>query len=96
MPLAQIIRAQLTENSTNSIAGYICLNPDMTFWVKMVEDQSFDERLSQFGKGFPSSGYEKAQLRLFGFRQFLNFRPNLIISNLIAMNLIAINPFSII
>ena len=51
MPSARIVRGQLTEDSTNSIAGCICLNPDMTFRVKVVEDQSFDERLSQFGKG---------------------------------------------
>ena len=63
----------------------------MTFWVKVVEDWSFDERLFQFGKGFPSSECEKAQLRLFGLRQFLNFCPNLII-----FNLIAINPSSIV
>ena len=43
---AQIVRGQLTEDSTNSIAWYICLNSDMTFRVKVVEDWSFDERLS--------------------------------------------------
>ena len=94
MPSAQIIRGQLTEDSTNSIAGCIGLNPDMTFRVKVVEDRSIDERLFQFGKGFSSSGYEKTLLRLFGigrFLNFLNFCPNLIISNLIVINLIVIN-----
>ena len=73
MPSARIVRGQLTEDSTNSIAGCIRLNPDMTFRVKVVEDRSFDERLSQFGKSLPSSGCEKAGLRLFGLRQFLDF-----------------------
>ena len=50
MLLAQIIRGQLTENFTNSIAWSIYLNPDVVFWVKVVEDRSFDKRLSQFGK----------------------------------------------
>ena len=50
MLLAQIIQGQLTEDSTNNIARCICLNPDMTFWIKVVEDWSFDKRLSQFGK----------------------------------------------
>ena len=84
---AQIVRGQLTEDSTNSIAGCIRLNPDMTFRVKVVEDRSFDERLSQFGKGLPSSGCEKARLRFFGLGRFLNFRPNLIVINLIVINL---------
>ena len=50
MPLAQIVRSQLTEDSTNSIARCIRFNPDMTFRMKEMEDWSFDERLSQFGK----------------------------------------------
>ena len=50
MPLARIIRGQLTENFTNSIAKYIRLNSDMTFRIKVVEDRSFNKRLSQFGK----------------------------------------------
>ena len=50
MPLAQIVRGQLTEDSTNSIAWYIRLNLDTTFRVKVVEDCSFDKRLSPFGK----------------------------------------------
>ena len=68
MLLAQIVRDQLTEDSTNSIAWRICFKPDMTFQVKVVEDWSLDEYLSQYGKGHSSSGYEKAQLRLFGLR----------------------------
>ncbi len=36
MPLAQIIRGQLTENFTNSIARSICLNSDMTLQIKMI------------------------------------------------------------
>ena len=47
---AQIDQSQLTEDSTNSIIWYICLNPDMLFQVKVVEDESFDKHLSQFGK----------------------------------------------
>ena len=96
MPSARIVRGQLTEDSTNSIAGCIRLNPDMTFRVKVVEDRSFDERLSQFGKGLSSSECEKAQLLLFGLGRFLNFRPKLIILSLIAINLIVIHPSSII
>ena len=91
MSLAQIVQSQLTEDSTNSISRCIRLDPDMTFRIKVMENRSIDERLSQFGKGLPSSRCEKARLRLFGQRRFLNFCPNLIISNLIA-----INPFSVI
>ncbi len=36
MLLAQIIRGQLTENSTNSITQSICLNSDIIFWIKMI------------------------------------------------------------
>ncbi len=36
MPSAQVIRGQLTENSTNSIARSIRLNLDMTFRIKMI------------------------------------------------------------
>ncbi len=36
MPLARIIRGQLTENSTNSIARNIRLNTDMTLRIKMI------------------------------------------------------------
>ena len=50
MPLAQIIQGQLIEDSTNSIARYIRLNPDMIFRIEVVENQSFNECLSQFGK----------------------------------------------
>ena len=50
MPSAQIIQGQLTEDSTNSIAWYIYLNPDMTLEIKIVEDWSLEERLSKFGK----------------------------------------------
>ena len=46
MPSAQIIQGQLTEDSTNSIARYIRLNPDMMFQIKVVEDWSFDKHLS--------------------------------------------------
>ncbi len=34
MPSAQIIRAQIPENSTNSIAKSICLNLNMTLRIK--------------------------------------------------------------
>ena len=78
--------AVTTYTSSMRENGCICLDSDMTFRVKVVEDQSFDERLSQFGKGLPSSGCEKVRLRLFGLRRFLNFCPNLIVSNLIAIN----------
>ena len=50
MLLAQIIQGLQTENSTNYIAWYIHLNPDMTFQVKVLEDWSFDKRLSQFDR----------------------------------------------
>ena len=50
MPLAQIIRDQLTENSTNSIAGCVRLNLDLIFRIELVEDQNLEERLPQFGK----------------------------------------------
>ena len=50
MPLAYIVQGQLIEDSTNSIAWYICLNPDMTFRIKVVEDRNFKERLPQLGK----------------------------------------------
>ena len=43
---ARIVWGQLTKDSTNGIAWYIRLNLDMTFWVKVVEDRSFDEYLS--------------------------------------------------
>ncbi len=36
MPSAQIIRGQLTKDSTNSIARSIHLNSDMTLQIKMV------------------------------------------------------------
>ncbi len=36
MPSAQIIRSQLTENPTNSIARSIRLNSDMTLRIKMI------------------------------------------------------------
>ncbi len=36
MPSARIIRSQLTEDSTNSIARSICHNSDMTLRIKMV------------------------------------------------------------
>ncbi len=36
MPSAQIIRGQLTENFTNSIARNIYLNLDMTLWIEMI------------------------------------------------------------
>ena len=48
--MAQITWSQLTKDSTNSITWYICLNSDIMFLVKVVEDPSFDKRLSQFGK----------------------------------------------
>ena len=89
MPLAQIVSGQLTEDSTNSIVWRICLNPGMTFQVKVVEDWVFDERLSQFGKGYPSSGCEKTRLRLFRLRRISTFFPNL---NLAAINLNVIHP----
>ena len=36
MPLAQIIRDQLIENSTNSLAQSIYLNLDITLRIKMI------------------------------------------------------------
>ncbi len=36
MPSARIIRGQLTENSTNSIARSIRLNSDMTLRIEMI------------------------------------------------------------
>ena len=42
--------SQLTENPTNFIAWYICLNPDMTFQIKVVEDWDFEELLPQIDK----------------------------------------------
>ena len=45
MPLAQIIQGQLTEDFINSIVCYIYLNPDITFWIKIVKDQSLKKRL---------------------------------------------------
>ena len=74
IPLAQIIRSQLTENSTNNIAWYICLNPDMTFWVKVIEDWRFDKRLSIFGKGHSSSKCEKTRFCFFRLRQIFGLR----------------------
>ena len=50
MPSAQIIRGQLIEGPTNSIAWYIRFNPDMTFRIEVMEDWSLEERLPQFGK----------------------------------------------
>ena len=72
----------------------------MTFRVKVVEDWSFDECLSQFDNSFPSSGCEKARLRLglrrlFGLRRFSTFLPNLINFNLTAINLNVVYPTSI-
>ena len=45
----QIVQSQLIENFTNCIAWYIRLNLNMIFQIKVLEDQSFDKRLSQFG-----------------------------------------------
>ena len=91
MPSAQIIRGQLTEDSTNSISEYIRLNPDMTFQIKVVESQSLDKRLSQFDKGPSSSEYEKAQFRLFRLRQIFGLnRISTFLSNLI-INLVVTN-----
>ena len=50
MLLIWIIQSQLIKDSTNRIAWCIRLNPDMTFLIEVVEDQSFDKRLSQFEK----------------------------------------------
>ena len=47
---AQIVQGQLTEDSANSIAWCIRFNPDMTFRIEVVEDQSLEKRLPQFGK----------------------------------------------
>ncbi len=62
MLLAQIIRDQLTENSTNSIARNIRLNLDMIFRIKMILYWGLNKRLPQFGKGFLSSRSKKRSL----------------------------------
>ncbi len=36
MPLAQIIRGQLIENSTNYVVRNIRFNIDITFWIKII------------------------------------------------------------
>ena len=45
MQLVSIIQGQLIEDSTNSVAWYICLNPDMTYRIKVVENWSLKEHL---------------------------------------------------
>ena len=61
-----------------------------------MEDQSFDERLSQFSKRQPSFRGKKARsYRLFRLRQILNFLLNLIVSNLAAINLTSIKLTSV-
>ena len=50
MLFTQIVQSWLTEDSTNSIAKCIRLNLNIIFRIEVVEDLSFDERLSQFGK----------------------------------------------
>ncbi len=59
MPLARIIRGQLTENSTNSITRSIRLNLDMTLQIEMSQYRSLNKRLPQFGKGLLSFGDEE-------------------------------------
>ncbi len=59
MPSARIIRGQLIENSTNSIARSIRLNLDMTLRIEMIEYQSRNKYLPQFNKGLPSWGVEE-------------------------------------
>ena len=60
VPLAliggQVIRSQLTYDSSYSLAGSVGLNPDMTFQIKMSKDQSFGKQLPQLVKTFPSAG----------------------------------------
>ena len=46
----QIVRSQPTEDSINCIAWYIRFNLDMMFRIEVVENWSFDKRLSQFDK----------------------------------------------
>ena len=72
----------------------------MTFWVKLVEDWSFDKRLSQLSKRCSSSRNKKVRFyHLFGlkqiFRCFSIIFLNLIISNLTAINLNIVHPTSI-
>ena len=43
-PLTQIVQKQLTEDSTYGIAWYISLNLNMTFQIKVMENQSFSKR----------------------------------------------------
>ena len=59
MLLAQIIRGHLNENSINSLAQSIYLNPDMMLQIKMILYRGFNERLSHFGKGSSSFGGKK-------------------------------------
>ena len=46
VPLAQIIQNQLIQEPTNSIVGSISFNPDISFKIKMLDNQSFSKRLS--------------------------------------------------
>ena len=75
MPLAQIIQGQLIEDSTNSIAWYICLNLNMIFRVKIMEDRSLEEHLPQFDKRELSSGGKKVRwsYRFFGLGKIFRF-----------------------
>ncbi len=50
IPLAQIIWGQLTKNPTHSIVRSICLNFDMTLWIKMMLYWGLNKCLFQFGK----------------------------------------------
>ena len=54
MPLVQIIQSQLTWDSTNSVAWHVNFNPNMTFRIKILEDQSFGKCLPQLVKGLLS------------------------------------------
>ena len=64
----------------------------MGFQIQVVEDGSFNKRLSQFSKGPSSSGCEKAQFCPFGLRRISTFFSNL---KLAAIKLNVVYPTSI-
>ena len=89
MPLAQIIRGQLTKDSTNSIAWYIRLNPDMTFWwrIGVLKNTCLNSVNASLPPGVRKS---KDLTVFFNLDKFLNFFPNIINFNLTIINFNAI------
>ena len=53
---SQVIRGQLTQNSSYDIAWSVGLNPNMTFQIKVSEDRSFGKCFPQLIKGLFSVG----------------------------------------